>query len=291
MSNELANILQNSAAIVQTGLDEDTLAVAGGATSGAKRISIRGKNFRKIVGGKEVSVVEDNFMNVIIVKMAHTAARTFYAQAYKEGETSGPACWSSDSRVPDAEVPEKPAKTCDTCPHSVRGSGAGGTGSACRLSWRLAVVLPHDPSGDVMQLVLPATSAFGKEDNGKWPFRPYIQMLANNNVSAGRVVTRMQFDSKSSTPKLLFSPAAAVDQGDLDILQKQAKSEAAERAIKLTVYQSDTQGQESVPTATTQEPIVVDTSDDEPVLREEVQAKVEKVNDVSDIVKKWSTKD
>lgn len=289
MSNELANILQNSAAIVQTGLDEDTLAVAGGATSGAKRISIRGKTFRKIVGGKEVSVVEDNHMNVVIVKMAHNASRTFYAEAYKEGETSGPACWSSDSRTPDAEVPNPQAKSCDTCPNSVRGSGAGGTGSACRLSWRLAVVLPHDPSGDVMQLVLPATSAFGKEENGKWPFRPYVQMLANNNVSAGRVVTRMQFDSKSSTPKLVFSPAAAVNQEDLDILQKQSKSEAAERAIKLTVYQSDTQGQEATtpaPAVEVKEAVV-----DEPVLREEVQAKTEKVNDVSDIVKKWSTKD
>ena len=289
MSNELANILQNSAAIVQTGLDEDTLAVAGGATSGAKRISIRGKTFRKIVGGKEVSVVEDNHMNVVIVKMAHNASRTFYAEAYKEGETSGPACWSSDSRTPDAEVPNPQAKSCDTCPNSVRGSGAGGTGSACKLSWRLAVVLPHDPSGDVMQLVLPAKSAFGKEENGKWPFRPYVQMLANNNVSAGRVVTRMQFDSKSSTPKLVFSPAAAVNQEDLDILQKQSKSEAAERAIKLTVYQSDTQGQEATtpaPAVEVKEAVV-----DEPVLREEVQAKTEKVNDVSDIVKKWSTKD
>jgi hypothetical protein len=289
MSNELANILQNSAAIVQTGLDEDTLAVAGGATSGAKRISIRGKTFRKIVGGKEVSVVEDNYMNVVIVKMAHNASRTFYAEAYKEGETSGPACWSSDSRTPDAEVPNPQAKSCDTCPNSVRGSGAGGTGSACRLSWRLAVVLPHDPSGDVMQLVLPATSAFGKEENGKWPFRPYVQMLANNNVSAGRVVTRMQFDSKSSTPKLVFSPAAAVNQEDLDVLQKQSKSEAAERAIKLTVYQSDTQGQEATTPAPAVE--VKETVVDEPVLREEVQAKTEKVNDVSDIVKKWSTKD
>ena len=80
MANELANILQNNPAVVQTGLDEDTLAVAGGnAGSGSKRISIRGKNFHKVVNGKEVATIEDNFMDVIIVKMSHTAARTFYA--------------------------------------------------------------------------------------------------------------------------------------------------------------------------------------------------------------------
>ena len=39
MSNELQTILANNPAIVQTGLDEDTLAVAGGNTgSGSKRI-------------------------------------------------------------------------------------------------------------------------------------------------------------------------------------------------------------------------------------------------------------
>jgi hypothetical protein len=193
--------------------------------------------------------------------------------------------------VPDPEVPTPQAKSCNECQFSVRGSGMGGTGTACRLSWRIAVVLPNDPAGDVMQMVLPATSTFGKEDGGKWPFRPYVQMLANNNVSAGRVVTKMQFDPKSSVPKfnVLSCSCGRVDQGDLDILQKQAKSEAAERAIKLTVYQSDTQGE--VPSTTTPEPVAVDDVVEEPVKREEIQAKVEKVNDVSDIVKKWSTKD
>ena len=39
MSNELANILGTSD-LIGLGLDEDTLAVAGGATKGNKRISI-----------------------------------------------------------------------------------------------------------------------------------------------------------------------------------------------------------------------------------------------------------
>ena len=39
-------------------------------------------------------------MNIIFVKMAHDPSRTFYAQAYKEGEKVSPACWSSDSKKP-----------------------------------------------------------------------------------------------------------------------------------------------------------------------------------------------
>lgn len=285
MSSELSVILQNSPGIVQTGLDEDTLAVAGGiVNSGNKRISIRGGVFRKIVGGKEVSAIEDRHMNVIIVKMAHTASRTFYATGYKEGEKISPTCWSNDSRVPDADVKTPQAKTCDSCQFSAKNSGASGTGTACRLSWRMAVVLPQDPNGDVMQLVLPATSCFGKEDSGKWPFRPYVQMLANNNVSAGRVVTKLQFDTKSPTPKVLFSPSAAVPQDQLEILQRQGKSVSAEQAVKLTVYQTDSTEDEVA------QPNVKSDVVDEPVLRDANTQQAQKVNDVTDIVKKWSVK-
>jgi hypothetical protein len=281
MSNELATILGTSD-LVGLGLDEDTLAVAGGATKGNKRISIEGRVFRKIVGGKEQSVNTDNSMNVVIVKMAHEASRTYYNQSYKKGVKLSPACWSNDSKTPDAEVISPCAATCAECPNSVKGSGQGGTGSACRLSWRIAVVLPNDPSGDVYQLVLPATSAFGKEEGGKWPFRPYIQMLANNNVSAGRIVTKMQFDINSPVPRLLFAPVSAVPEDVRDVIARQGKTPAAENAIRLTVYKTDG-GSE------TEAPAQVEIA--EPVKRETTRkAAPETADDVSDIVKKWAKK-
>lgn len=278
MANELATIL-GSSNLVELGLDDDTLAVAGGAVRGNKRISIEGRVFRKIVAGKEQSVNTNNEMSVIFVKMAHDASRTFYASSYKKGVKVAPTCWSSDSKTPDAEVPNPCASSCAECPNSVKGSGQGGQGTACRLSWRTAVVLPHDAGGDVYQLVLPATSAFGKEENGKWPFRPYIQMLANNNVSAGRVITKMQFDFNSSVPRLLFSPEAAVPQEVRDIVARQSKSPAAENAVKLTVYKADNDGAEP------EQPEVK-----EPVVRETARREPAKVEDVSEVVKKWTKK-
>jgi len=250
-------------------------------------------------GGKEIGAIEDRHMNVIIVKMAHSASRTFYNQGYKEGEKVSPACWSNDGQAPDTEVKTPQGKTCATCPHSAKNSGANGTGTACRLSWRLAVVLPNDPSGDVMQLVLPATSCFGKEDNGRWPFRPYIQKLADNNVSASRLVTKMAFDTKSPTPKLLFSPVSAVDAGDLEVLARQAKSSAAEQAIKLTVFQVDSTSQEEdnsnfsdaeTPQEESQAPVVVDVDVDEPVVVKSATQNADKPKDVSNIVNKWAKK-
>ena len=290
MSNDIVAVDLNALAIATGGLDEDTLAVAGGARQGNKRISIKGGVFRKYVGGKEVGTIEDRHMNVIIVKMAHHASRMYYDKGYKEGEKVSPACWSSDSQTPDEGVKNPPASTCTTCPNSVKGSGENGLGTKCKLSWRTAVVLPNDPGGDVMQLVLPATSAFGKEDNGRWPFRPYVQHLASHNVSAGRIITRMAFDTKSPTPKVLFSPAGAVPQEDLAIIAQQAKSQAAENAIKLNVFQTDATadgGEDFTPAQPA--PVTVEATP-EPVLRESKTTAGEAAADVSAVVKKWAKK-
>ncbi len=285
MSTELVNLAQLGALAVAGGLDEDTLAVAGGGNKGSKRISIKGGVFRKYSGGKEIGAIEDRHMNVIIVKMAHKASRMFYDKGYKEGEKVSPACWSADSEKPDAEVKTPVASSCLDCPMSAKGSGDNGVGTKCKLSWRTAVVLPNDPAGDVMQLVLPATSAFGKEDSGRFPFRPYIQHLASHNVSAGRVITKMAFDTKSPTPKVLFSPVGAVPDSDLEIIARQAKSPAAEAAIKLNVYQTD---EGNAPATASSQPETVE--DEEPPVKRESKASGEKASDVSDIVKKWSKK-
>jgi hypothetical protein len=275
MANELATLIANNPALVQTGLDEDTAAIAGGNRGGTKRISIKGGVFRKYVGGKEVGAIEDRHMNIIFVKMAHKPARTYYEQDYVEGERISPTCWSTDSDTPDAEVPSPMADKCSNCPKSIKGSGRNNS-AACRLSWRTAVVLPNDPSGDVMHLTLPATSVFGEEDNGRYPFRPYIMYLAAHNVAAGRVITRMAFDTKSPTPKVMFSVAGVVPDEDLAVLANQAKSPAAESAIKMTVYKADEPAGEATRA--------------QPVLRESAGLNETKTAETSEVIKKWSKK-
>jgi hypothetical protein len=287
MSNDLATMFGNSVMTPIEGLDDDTLAVAGGGGRQSKRISIKGGVFRKYSGGKEIGAIEDRHMNVIFVKMAHKASRMFYEGAFQEGQKVSPVCWSTDSEKPDADVKNPCAMSCADCSKSVKGSGQ--TGTACRLSWRTAVVLPNDPSGDVMQLVLPATSSFGKEDNGRFPFRPYIQHLASHNVSAGRVITRMAFDTKATAPKVVFSPAGKVSDEDLHIIAQQAKSPAAEQAIKLNVFQSDSSGQAEVASHRNE---IAEPAEDEapPVKRESTKAAAAEEKDISDVVKKWSKK-
>jgi len=280
MSNELATLIANNPSLIQTGLDADTLAVAG-AGAGAnqtKRLSIKGGVFRKMVGGKEVGAIEDRHMNIIFVKMAHAASRQCYEGTYVEGQASSPVCWSNDSVKPDADVEHPAAPTCDVCPNSAKGSNDSGVGAKCKLSWRTAVVLPKDPSGDVLEFVIPAASSFGKEENGRWPFKSYVSMLASNNIAAGRVVTKVQFDTKVQFPKVLFSPAGAVDQNDYDIVTRQGKSQAAESAVKLSVYKKKEDG-EAAPEVS------------EPTVRESAKrVSSEKATDATDVIKKWTKK-
>lgn len=298
MSNELAILMQQNPALLQTGLDADTLAVAGGGGNNVtKRISIKGGVFRKYAGGEEVGTIEDRSMNVVFIRMAHNASRMYYASSYKDGEKIIPTCWSTDSRTPDADVANPPASSCDQCPYSVKNSVAG-NGSACRLSWRTAVTVPGDPSNDIYQLVLPSTSCWQKEDGGKWGFRPYVQMLANNNIGASKIITKMQFDTKSPTPKLLFSPVGVLTPDQLSEVERQAKSQTADNYIKLTVYKPKEEGEapqvqatttQAQPTAPTPDVAQSDVAIDQPTLRAE-PAPTQKPNDVSSIVKKWSVK-
>ena len=290
MSNDIITQLRSSVASINTGVDEDTRAVAGGST-GNKRISIDGGVFRKFVGGKEVAAIEDRHMLLVFVKMAHNPSRTFYKDSYKKGVKVSPSCWSQDAKTPSPECKTPQAESCDKCPFSVKGSGQGGLGTACRISWRTGVVIPGDPGGDVMQLVLPATSCFGSEDGGKWPFRPYIQMLANNNIAASRVVTKAQFDTKSSVPRLLFSPVGAVEAADVETILRQSKSDAAEKAIKLTVFQQDGGNEEvAAPVEVIEVPVAVDETvyeaPQEPILRETPKTS----GDAASVISKWKKK-
>jgi fructose-specific phosphotransferase system component IIB len=96
----------------------------------------------------------------------------------------------------------------------------------------------------------------------------------------------MAFDTKSPTPKVLFSPAGKVEDADLQIIARQAKSPAAEAAVKMNVYQSDTSDEVAAPASHRNE-VAEDTA--EPTKRESTKpAAAEK--DISDVVKKWSKK-
>jgi hypothetical protein len=218
-------------------LSETTLALAGGVgASGVKRVSIKGGVFRLLSAGKEIAAIDDRHLDVIIVKAAPKVSRVFYAASYdKDAAAAAPDCTSADGEKPDAGVKSKQAASCAQCPQNIAGSGTGQS-RACRYQQRLAVVLANNPDGDVMQVTLPATSIFGKEEGGKRPLQAYARYMAAQTppVNLDTIVTRMKFDTKAESPKLVFEAARWLTDDEYASAQEQAKSSDAAKAVAAT---------------------------------------------------------
>jgi hypothetical protein len=209
------------------------LAGSGGA-GGGKRISIKGGVFRLMSAGKEVAAIDERFLDVVIVKAAPKVSRIFYAAKY-DGETAAqPDCWSPDGDKPDAKSANKQSATCESCPQNIAGSG-NGQSRACRYQQRLAVVLANNIEGDVMQLALPATSIFGKEEGENRPLQAYARWLVAQSVDPSMVVTRMKFDTKAEAPKIHFKAMRWLTDDEFSEAGNQGKTDDAAKAVTMSV--------------------------------------------------------
>ena len=215
-------------------LSDTARALTGGGSlgTGGKRISIKGGVFRLIDGGKELAAIDDRHLDIVIVKAAENVSRQYYGSAYSAENVGAPDCSSEDGKTPDASARNKQAETCLSCPQNQAGSGTGNS-RACRYLQRMAVVLANDIEGHVMQLTLPATSIFGKENGEKRALQAYAKYLAVQNppVNPEQIVTRMKFDTTSEAPKLLFSATRWLEESEYDAVLLQKESEDAKRAV------------------------------------------------------------
>jgi hypothetical protein len=221
-------------------LSETAIALSGGAGNNIKRISTKGGVFRLMAGGKEVANIEERHLDIVIVLAAPKVSRVFYAAAYDSDKVAPPDCSSTDGETPDVGVPSKQSDSCMGCPQNIAGSGNGNS-RACRYQQRLAVVLEDAVDGDVLQLTLPATSIFGKDEGDKRPLQAYARFLANQNppVNPEAVVTRMRFDTKAEAPKLFFQPMRWLTDAEYATVMQQAATPDAKRAIASTVAAVD----------------------------------------------------
>jgi len=280
-------------------LSDTALALTGGGTGGGiKRISIKGGVFRLIAGGKEMAAIDERFLDVIVVKAAPKVSRIFYAGKWDPTAAAAPPdCWSNDGETPDATASNKQSASCLTCPQNQAGSGQGNS-RACRYNQRLAVVLANDPDGDVLQLTLPATSVFGKEDGDKRPLQAYARFLALQSppINPEQIVTRMRFDTASESPKLFFQPMRWLTDVEYAAVTEQANSSDAQRAVVMTVAQTDgvkpavpvaLPPKAEAPAKKAKAPV---DADEEPEIRKEAakpSAVPEKKNKLADIVSDW----
>jgi hypothetical protein len=217
-----------------------TLAGGGGGTS--RRISIKGGRFREMVNGEQVRVNSSGSLNIVLLSSSKIG-RTYFEGAYDPENPSAPTCWSPDSEKPDAAVPaeNRKAAACRDCPMNIKGSGQGDS-RACRFNVRLAVAI-EGSYDKVYQVQLPATSLFGDAKDGKMGMQAYAKFMTANETPMIAVVTQMYFDENSETPKLYFRPLRPLEEHELNDVLKLAEHEDVEKAITLTVYQQDKDGE------------------------------------------------
>jgi hypothetical protein len=208
-------------------------ALAGGGGASGHRISIKGMVFRLIANGKEIATVDERFLDVVIVKAAPKVARVFYAAKYdKDAAAVAPDCQSNDGDKPDPKSKNVQADSCATCAQNIAGSGQGDS-RACRFQQRLAVVLANSIEGDVMQLSLPATSVFGKEEGDNRALQAYARWLVAQGVDPSTVVTRMKFDMASESPKLFFKAMRWLTDDEFAEATTQGATPEATKAITM----------------------------------------------------------
>lgn len=239
MSNALALLSSGVPAFARTAEPSGLLSALAQGGDFGKRLSIKGGVFRLVDGGKEVAAIEERYLDVVIVRAAPTIGRVFYAKGYDpEASPTAPDCQSADGLTPMKGVADKQSDNCASCPKNVAGSGKGDS-RACRYQQRIALVLANDMEGDVLQLALPATSLFGKDENGNMPLQAYARALSAQRINPNAVVTRLKFDTKAENPKLFFKPMRWLDEDEYRTVVEQGESADAESAVTMTVSQVD----------------------------------------------------
>lgn len=204
-------VLQNSGTLPAFMKEVDAKALNRAAAKGTStgespdRISIKQSRFRLIVGGQQVKVFENSFIDVIMVRSNPEASKVFFSGSYDpNAEDQMPDCWSDNGIHPSPNVENKVSRWCKNCPKNAWGSAiskmSGKKIKACDDRKRIAIVPESRPDGDMYQLSIPGASLteFGK----------YLRMLdeVSPAVPYNGVVTRISFDPDADYPKLLFKP-------------------------------------------------------------------------------------
>lgn len=223
---------------LRTGMLSDATKALMGSSSGF-RLSIKAGVWRLMSNGKEYAKMPARELDVVVVAASPHVSRAFYMAKYEEdAQPAAPDCYSREGKIPEAKSAHRQADNCDACPQNAKGSGQGES-KACRYNQALAVVLANDIGGNVLKLQVPAASIFGKGEGTNVPLREYATQLAQISVNIDMLVTKMSFDLDASAPKIFFAPVRYLTEAEYASVQAQGKTEAAKRAIEMTVFEAD----------------------------------------------------
>lgn len=171
-------------------------------------MSVRGKVFTIVRDGVRTKLMKPAPDNdevaqkiEVAVLRANMHSRIFYLKEFDEGgdNNAPPDCFSMDGQKPVATAPNKQSDFCNTCPHSVWGTGntEKGTGRRCSDAPRLAIATPDKLEEPYLLRLPPASIKNWKEA---------VKIGKQRNLQYNMLVYRISFDADASTPLLLFRP-------------------------------------------------------------------------------------
>lgn len=218
-----------------------------GMYTGGNRIGLKGSRFRLVVGGVEEGVIQEPYLDTIVLGAAPAISRVYYADSYKNGENQPPTCYSADGVVPNEDVKAKQSDKCMVCPMNAKGSkiSEGQQYKACGYFRRVVVMLAGDTERrDVFKLDVKSGGLFGDGTANEKNLNDYIKMIATRGVDAGAVVTRISFDTESSVPKLLFKAVRFITEDEMSAVSDLVHSDEVVNLKTVTMSTLDVSGEE-----------------------------------------------
>lgn len=222
------------------GVTSALLATVG---AGGNRIGLKGSRFRIVVNGKEESVRDENYLDVIVVGAVPHVSRQYYEGEYDENTKASPTCYSADGVTPAEDVKRQVHTKCETCPMNQKGSKTVGTQKmkACSYFQRLVVILADDPEARAFKLDVKSQGLFGEshENVNKFSLKDYTKFVSNRGIGVEKIVTRLSFDTDASVPKLLFHPLGFVGADMFEAVKQSVASEEVKTLLKITMATVD----------------------------------------------------
>ena len=143
---------------------------------------------------------------------------------------------------------------------------------------------------EIYQLILPATSVFGKGEKDKWPFKAYATYLGTHSIPLSAVVTEMKFDPKSPVPKVTFRPVRALSEDEYNTVRNRATDIESLRAINMGAVKSEKKVIEHSPVAEKiEEPDPIPVK--KPNKKAEAEKEIEEKKDSADVLSRWADED
>jgi hypothetical protein len=191
----------------------DSKALGGGIQGSFGVLSFKGKNWAVRYHGETYPIWQYDTqgrpigtvpaLEVVLINVSPSIAKTYYEGTYVEGSTDAPDCWSPNGIVPDPSSPKLQSQTCGTCKWNRFGSKITDNGSqskACQDHKRMAFVpaadMQNERYGGPMLLRAPPASLTGVLD--------YADKLRQMGWEWYALVTQISFDPTKAYPLIKF---------------------------------------------------------------------------------------